>query len=70
MYTKMAAPGRQPGDDIASLGKLCAELEKRFGPADSATWLRGPGLGLCERFGEVRATVAQPVKIDNDLYIT
>ena len=40
-------------DDIACMtrgaGALCAAMEKRLGPADGATWLRGPCLGLCER---------------------
>ena len=49
-------------DDIACLargaGELCAELEKRLGPADGAVWLRGPCLGLCERAPAALVTAA------------
>lgn len=55
-------------DDIACMArgseKLCAELEKKLGPAgkpDSAntsTWLRSPCLGLCERAPAALVTAA------------
>lgn len=49
-------------EDIACLargaGELCAELEKRLGSADGATWLRGPCLGLCERAPAALVTAA------------
>jgi NADH-quinone oxidoreductase subunit F len=49
-------------DDIACLTRgadeLCAAMEKRLGPADGATWLRGPCLGLCERAPAALVTAA------------
>ncbi|PWT98258.1 MAG: NADH-quinone oxidoreductase subunit E [Terriglobia bacterium] len=49
-------------DDIACLtrgaAELCAEMEKRLGPADGAAWLRGPCLGLCERAPAALVTAA------------
>src|SRR5271169_4833924 len=55
-------------DDIACVthgsDKLCAELERTLGPADSscsggrATWLRSHCLGLCERAPAVLVTSA------------
>jgi NADH-quinone oxidoreductase subunit F len=49
-------------DDIACMtrgaGALCAAMEKRLGPADGATWLRGPCLGLCERAPAALVTAA------------
>jgi len=55
-------------DDIACMArgseKLCAELEKKLGPAgtpdssDNATWLRSPCLGLCERAPAALVTAA------------
>jgi NADH-quinone oxidoreductase subunit F len=49
-------------DDIACMtrgaGALCASMEKRLGPADGATWLRGPCLGLCERAPAALVTAA------------
>jgi NADH-quinone oxidoreductase subunit F len=49
-------------DDIACLTRgavgLCAEMEHRLGPADGATWLRSPCLGLCERAPAALVTAA------------
>ena len=49
-------------DDIACLTRgaaaLCAEMEKRLGPADGAAWLRSPCLGLCERAPAALVTAA------------
>ncbi len=49
-------------DDIACLTRgaadLCAEMEKRLGPADGAAWLRVPCLGLCERAPAALVTAA------------
>jgi NADH-quinone oxidoreductase subunit F len=55
-------------DDIACMtrgaDKLCAEMEKRFGPAGSTneagavTWVRSPCLGLCERAPAALVSVA------------
>ncbi|MGH2406797.1 MAG: NAD(P)H-dependent oxidoreductase subunit E [Candidatus Limnocylindrales bacterium] len=54
-------------DDIACLangaGELCADLERTVGPSGeaadrSATWLRSPCLGLCERAPAAMMTIA------------